>query len=238
MNPTWDETIARGLADMLEQTPSDPPPIAAFDWDETCIRGDISESWLTFLDEADPGRLAAYEAGCATDRRAAYEQLAIDLVRGRDEIEVRRAVDDTFRRAVREGRIAPRPPIRELMAAMVGRGWDVWVVTASPTPVVQTLAADYGVAPDHVLGMTSPRGENGRYLPSLTAPVTYREGKLAALLEKTRRPPTFAAGDSEGDLWLLEAARYALVIDRGPRSDPELIRKATAAGWWVQRGWG
>ncbi len=251
MSPTWDADIAHGLAAMLESHPvtregaygaredvdAALPPVAAFDWDETCIRGDISETWLTFLDEVDPGVLAAYEADCLVDRRRAYEQLAIDLVHGRTEEDVRDAVEAAFRRGIDEGRIAVRPAIRELVAAMTQRGWEVWIVTASPTPVVQTVAAGYGIAPDRVLGMTSPRGHDGRFLPSLVPPVTYREGKLDAFLEKTGRPPTFAAGDSEGDLWLLQAARYALVIDRGPRADAGLLRQAGASGWWVQRGW-
>lgn len=235
--PAWAPEIAAGLEEMLARTPSEPQPIAAFDWDETCIRGDISETWLTFLDEAEPGRLAAYEAGCHADRRAAYEQLAIDLVHGRREVEVRSAVDQAFRRAVVEGRIAVRPAIRALMGEMRRRGWDVWVVTASPTPVVQPLAMTYGIGPDRVLGMTSPKGGDDRYLPSLVHPIPYREGKLAAILEKTGRPPTFAAGDSDGDLWLLRAARYALVIDRGPRTDAGLRQQAAESAWWVQRGW-
>jgi HAD superfamily phosphoserine phosphatase-like hydrolase len=234
----WDPAIAAGLERMLETTPADPPPVAAFDWDETCIRGDISETWLTYLDEAEPGRLAAYEAAVAADKRAAYERLAIELVQGRHEVEVRRAVDDAFRRAVTEGRIGMRPAIRDLIWAMHRHGWQVWVVTASPTPVVQTVAQHYGIHPDHVIGMSSPPGEDGRYRPSLVAPVPFREGKLAALLARTGREPTFAAGDSDGDLWMLRAARHALLIDRGERTDPAVRAAATEAGWWVQRGWG
>jgi phosphoserine phosphatase len=233
----FDPTIAAALGRMLDDTPPAPTPIAAFDWDETCIRGDISETWLTYLDEQDPGRLAAYEAGCRSDRRAAYEKLAIDLVHGHDDVSVRAAVEASFRRAIREGRIGERPAIRELMAAMASRGWEVWVVTASPTPVVQAVAVGYGVPAERVIGMTSPRGEDGRYRPSLVPPIPYREGKLEALLARTGRPPTFAAGDSEGDLWLLEAAVHALVIDRGDRTDPRLRARAREAGWWVQRGW-
>lgn len=231
----WAPDIRAGLEAMLAD---EPPGIAAFDWDETCIRGDISETWLAELEAAEPtGRVHAYEAGCLADKRAAYIQLAIDLVRDRTEGEVRAAVLATAERAVRDGRIAYRPEIRELVWALHRHGWAVWVVTASPTAVVQPLAETYGVHPHRVLGMQSPLSPDGRYLPHLVEPATFREGKLSTLTVHAGGPPTFAAGDSEGDLWMLSAARYRLLVDRGPRGDPALRARATAEGWWIQHGW-
>ncbi len=231
----WDPAIRAGLEAMLA---SEAPGIAAFDWDETCIRGDISETWLAELEAAQPtGRVDAYEAGCAADKRAAYIQLAIDLVHDRTEREVRAAVLDVAERAVRDGRIAFRPEIRELIWALQRHGWAVWVVTASPTAVVQPLAETYGIHPHRVLGMQSPLSADGRYLPHLNEPATFREGKRSALTDHAGGAPTFAAGDSEGDLWMLSAARYRLLVDRGPRGDPALRARATAEGWWIQHGW-
>jgi phosphoserine phosphatase len=67
--------------------------------------------------------------------------------------------------------------------------------------------------------------------------VTYREGKLEAVMAWIGRAPTFAAGDSEGDQWLLRAARHALLVDRGAHGDPALRALAREEGWWVQTGW-
>ncbi len=235
---TWEASIAIGLDDMLAKTAAGTAPIAAFDFDETCIHGDISETWLTYLDELEPGRMAEYRAGCKADRAAAYQKLAIELVRGLTRTEVATLVEAAFRRGIAEGRIALRPSIHQLVASMKHHGWEVWVVTASPTPVVQTVAVNYGIDPERVIGMTSPLGADHRYLPELLQPTTFREGKLDALLARTGRAPTFAAGDTDGDLWLLNAAQYALLIDHGERTDPALRERARQAGWWIQRGWG
>ncbi len=236
----WDPEIAAGLAAMIADVaanPEDRPPLAVFDWDETCIRGDISETWLTYLDEFVPGMLEDYELGCRVDKRVAYEKLAIDLCKGRTEREIRTDVLAALARAQRDGRIALRQDVRDLFWQLHRRGWEVWIVTASTTPVVQPLAEMYGIHPHRVLGMQCPLGPDGRFLPRLLDPIPYRDGKIAAVRRWIGCDPTLAAGDSDGDLWLLRAARYRILVDRGERGDPALRALAQSEGWWIQRGW-
>ena len=235
----WDPAIATAIAQMIAEVPQTgaPAPIAVFDWDETSIRGDISETSLHYLDEAKPGIMKAYEAACQADRRLAYEQLSMDLCAGQTETQVRATVLSVLDRAVRDGLIALRSEIRDLIWRLHRHGWEVWVVTASATPIVTPLAEMYGIHPHRVLGMQCPIGPDGRYLRQLLEPIPYREGKAAAVQHWIGRAPTFAAGDSEGDLWLLRSARYRLLVDRGERGDPTLRAAAHSEGWWVQRGW-
>ena len=65
------------------------PGTAVFDFDDTCIRGDISETLLALLaEERGEDLVAAYEARCRVDLRAAYVELVHTLVAGRTEREI------------------------------------------------------------------------------------------------------------------------------------------------------
>ena len=237
-SPDLRAALVRMLAEHGRHAPGYTPasaPVAAFDWDETCIRGDISETWLTYLAEASGEPLVeAYEEGCRRDKRAAYVRLAEDLVVGRTEHEVRVAVRAAFERGLREGRLAVREAMRELIWALQRSGWCVVVVTASPTAVVRAVAQTYGIAASHVFGMDASVGSDGRYARPILEPVLFRDGKLEVLLRAVGKPPTFAAGDSDGDLRMLRSARHALWVDRGIIA---LTEEASRAGWWVRAAW-
>jgi phosphoserine phosphatase len=236
-HPAWPEPIARGLSEMIarhgvDADDYDPlaPPIAAFDFDDTCIRGDISHETLHLLDHDDPaGRVAHYEAACAADLYAAYRELVHTLVAGRTVEQVRELAERALQRGQQAGTLALRDEMHELVSALQAHGWWVRVVTASPTTLVQPLAGRYGIPPEHVLGMTS-RQERGRFLAELLEPVPIAAGKVDVLLAHTQRPPTFMAGDSRSDEPLMRASRYALLRhhdDTGLRDD------ALRLGWWV-----
>ncbi|MEQ1504310.1 MAG: HAD-IB family phosphatase, partial [Myxococcota bacterium] len=216
-----------GVRDALEAMVRAGPGLAALDFDKTCLTGDVSETLLARLAAASGRDLVGeYEAACAVDLRAAYVDLVPTLIAGRTEAEIRALALATFRSGM-----AVREPIRELVWAMHRGGWEVWVVTASAEVVVQPVAEQLGIHPHRVLGMRSPVGPDGRFVPVVTEPITYREGKLAAIRAATGADPTFAAGDSRSDAPMMAAARYALLLDHG---DPALRDEAAARGWWVE----
>ena len=95
------------------------------------------------------------------------------------------------------------------------------------------LAARIGVDTTRVVGMEPVTGEDGRFVEALHEPVTWREGKVQCLHARAGTLPTLAMGDSEGDIRMLESARYAIWIDRG---DPQL-RRAARTTWWRQECW-
>ncbi len=232
----WPAHVRDGLRHMVATTPVDgQAPIAALDFDETCIRGDISHALLDDLDARRGGGLvSAYQAACRVDRADAYARLVELLIGGQDEPAVRAWTQAVLTQALASGTIALRAPMRELVYWLQRAGWDVWVVTASPQVVVQTVAQAYGVPADRVVGMRTEIGEDGIYKPQLIPPATYRQGKPDALLTRAGRAPTFAAGDSETDTELLLAARYGLIVDRG---DQSLRALAAERGYWVVGGW-
>jgi phosphoglycolate phosphatase-like HAD superfamily hydrolase len=128
-------------------------------------------------------------------------------------------------------------PQRELIAALRSRGYDVWVITASPQNVIEALAPRVGVDPSHVIGIRSliangklsARLEGcGPVADGVDALIPYVEGKRCwvnkvVYSDRTphaieRRPDgtrqVFAAGDSDSDAEFVRDATFKLVIDR------------------------
>lgn len=232
----WASPVLAGLRRMLaEVRPTHGiAPVAAFDFDDTCLAGDISHAVLEDLDEEAPGLVDAYVADCAVDLRSAYVRLVGTLVGGRKLDEVRALTRRALERRLADGRLALVPEMQELIGALGDHGWEVWIVTASPEPLVQELATAYGLAAERVIGMRSPVGADGCFTLEVLEPITYKEGKLQALRQITGRDPVFAAGDSGSDRDLLGAARFGLLIDRG---DEDLRAEAARQGWWIQSRW-
>lgn len=126
----------------------------------------------------------------------------------------------------------------DLIRALQSRGYDVWVITASPQDVVAALAPLVGISPTRVIGIRSLTDRAGRLTPSFegcgpvaageSSMITYIEGKRCWVNQIVygdrspraieRRPATsrqlFAAGDSDTDIEFLRDARYKLVINR------------------------
>ncbi|HHO50384.1 MAG TPA: hypothetical protein ENK18_05800, partial [Deltaproteobacteria bacterium] len=230
-SPGWGAQLRVALQELVTaRAPS--PPLAAFDFDETCIFGDISETMLALI-AGDTGAdlVEPYLRAVARDPLSAYLDLVDTLIAGRTEPQVRQLALRTLDQGRRSGRIVLREAMRELIWAMHRHGWEVWIVTASPEAVVQPIAERFGVHPHRVLGMRCGKDTQGRYAPGVLEPYTYRQGKLDALHAATGRDPVFAAGDSRTDEALLRAARHALLIDRG---DATLRTEAEAGGWWIQ----
>lgn len=131
---------------------------------------------------------------------------------------------------------------RDLIEAMKENGFEVWVVSASPQPAVEVVAAHLGVAAHQVIGIRNvfvdgrarPVFEGCGPVPDgLDTLMTYDEGKRCwinkrvfglpaeAQLRRAVDPasrPLFAAGDSDTDVAMLQdAVGLKLVIRRNKR---------------------
>lgn len=232
-SPGWPDEVRAGLEELIA-SPGEPRPVAVLDWDETAIRGDISETLLALVAERTGAPLVEeYEEECRRDLLQGYVRLVDTLCAGRREADVRADARFALAEGGRRGRVAIREAVRELVWALHRHGWEVWVVTASAEVLVQAVAEQYGIHPHRVLGMRLAVGDDGAYVPGVLPPVTWREGKLDALRLAIGRDPTLMLGDSQGDLPLLRAARRRLVLDKG---DERLREEARANGWWLAAG--
>lgn len=130
------------------------------------------------------------------------------------------------------------PQMKSLIAAAQSRGYDVWLITASPQDLVAALSPMVGVPADHVIGIRSLTDASGKLTygfegcgpvaDGADALIPYVDGKRcwvnkavfgdtsAAAID--RRPDgsrqIFAAGDSSSDVEFLRDATYKLVLNR------------------------
>ncbi|MFC9758190.1 haloacid dehalogenase-like hydrolase [Streptomyces sp. NPDC056921] len=127
---------------------------------------------------------------------------------------------------------------RDLIRTLRRAGFDVWIVSASPQPVVDVWARGVDVAPGNVIGIRSTT-ERGRYTSRLSAcgtarpgddsQITYIDGKrcwinkeifgvrgaAASRVQDPSMRPVFAAGDSDTDVSMLrDATGLRLALNR------------------------
>jgi phosphoserine phosphatase len=126
---------------------------------------------------------------------------------------------------------------KDLIHAAQTRGYDVWIITASPQDVIGTAAQMVGVPFDHVIGIRSMVDGAGKLTYSFEGcgdvpdnqqdVIPYIQGKRCFVNKIAfrdtatpwiRRPDgqrqIFASGDSDSDVEFLRDARYKLAINR------------------------
>lgn len=193
-------------------------PVAAFDADGTLWATDLGEAYFkyqisknllpdVFKNYPDPWRHYRdwKESG---DPRPAYLWLA-QIHQGHPLSKVRDWAEENVR-AMEPLPIFPEQ--KKLIRYFLDQGVSVYVVTASVAWAVEPGAARLGVPQHQVLGVrTSTPGDI--VTSTQDGPITYREGKLKALLEATGGvSPFFASGNTMGDFSLLEGAGLKLAV--------------------------
>ena len=110
---------------------------------------------------------------------------------------------------------------KNLMKYLKTKEVKIFVVTASMQWLVEEAVKQNQLPVDKVLGVQSKiKGEI--LTEDLILPVTYGEGKKQALLKETNnKKPLFAAGNSPGDLFLLEMASLSLVVNSASPQNKE-----------------
>ena len=206
--------------------------LAVFDADGTLWREDVGEAflrhlvslgWVRLPDGSDP--YEAYEREVDRDRAAGYAYAA-KLQAG---LEVERVQAEAARFAgswVPPRRVADAQRLRELCekAELVPL-----VVSASALPIVLAAGPLAGFAPERCRGI-EVRIRAGKFTSEVVEPVTYAEGKIAAV--RSAGLIVLACGDSyTGDLAMLQAAQVAVVV--APTEGSPLSAEARRRSWFV-----
>lgn len=118
-------------------------------------------------------------------------------------------------------------------------GADIYVVTASIKWAVEPAAESLGISRDHVIGVQTAVVD-GVVTDKQEGAITWREGKVVGLLETTRRRrPFLCAGNTMGDLPLLDCATHFRVVnaaagpgDTNRESEQKLVEIAKKRGWF------
>ncbi len=97
--------------------------------------------------------------------------------------------------------------LAEALQEASDRGVQVWIVSASPRPVVQWAAALHGFSPDRVIGIEVKEGV-------VVEPAPVGLGKVAAWRRRGLAKPDIALGDSRWDGPLLASAKVGFLLQK------------------------
>lgn len=218
-------------------------PVAAFDADGTLWDTDLGEAFFDYLIDhklvslpVDPW--THYEDMKKVNKPAAYLWLA-QICQGKtlDQIQ------QWAQQGVEE--MKPLPifePQKKLIEYFLSEGVKVYIVTASVKWAVEPGALRLGLTYDDVIGIET-HVQNGIITDQQKGDITYREGKVKALLNKNgNQIPFFASGNTEGDEALLASATHlSLAVsatrrdDRLFRTEASLLKLADKKGWLTHR---
>jgi HAD superfamily phosphoserine phosphatase-like hydrolase len=221
------------------------PLVAAFDADGTLWDTDLGENFFQFqIDNKqvplpeDPWKHYLDMKKINGDPRDAYIWLAqinkdIALV----------TVQEWAQKAFDS--IRPSPLFDEqkkLISLLKSHDVKVYIVTASIKWAVEPGARAMGLTADDVIGVET-EVKNGLITDVKVLPITYRQGKVDALVHKTNGvKPFLSSGNTIGDYELLQTATHIrLAVSAASRDDKlfkaesELQAKAAEHKWWGHR---
>ncbi len=221
--------------------------IAAFDADGTLWDTDLGEMFFSYQIKncglknlpSDPWN--HYHTWKETDPRGAYLWLA-QINAGRSLQQVRDWSLACFNENRKEIPIFPAQ--KKLVSRLQEKGFEVFVVTASIKWAVEPAALHlYGIDYDHVIGIETAVDSTGIVTTDLKGVITWREGKVEGLLEKTKgQKPVLCSGNTTGDLFLLESGeKIQLAVRAAPRgselfeTEEHLYQEARRRNWLTHR---
>ena len=237
----WDQV--NKTLDLVQK--SNPSPIAAFDADGTLWDVDLGENFFQYqidnqLVPLPPNPWDHYleMKKINNDPRAAYLWLA-QICKGVSIEQVRAWSRTAFQK------IKPDPIFdqqQKLIELFLSRKVRVFIVTASIKWAVEPGAEYLGLSADQVLGIETEI-KNNYVTEKQSGVITYKEGKVEALLQKSGGEKAFfCSGNTEGDLALLESAtNLRLVVSAASRDDhnfkteSKMLNLAEAKGWLSHR---
>jgi phosphoserine phosphatase len=217
--------------------------VAAFDADGTLWNTDLGEALFSFQIKhslvplpKDPWK-HYHDLKENVSKRAAYLWLA-QINKGVAIAQVR----EWATKAVAE--VSPVPVFDEqlkIIRALHELNVEIYVVTASIQWAVAPAAHLFGLNEDQVLGIET-EVVDGLVTEKQKGLLTFREGKIQALLARTDGvAPYFAAGNTEGDQFLIEGATALKLVVAAAHegsenfvSERKMVTMAQARGWYVQ----
>lgn len=118
--------------------------------------------------------------------------------------------------------VHPRFPLLDLVHRLQEKGWDAWIVTASPTWAIQECTPELGIQKENVLGMNltleTKNGSSSAYprtSPKIIEPYPYGEGKVSAIQKFIQKEYDLAFGDTINDIPMLaKASQKGILFDR------------------------
>lgn len=117
-----------------------------------------------------------------------------------------------------------RSDLIQLLDKLISAGGNVWIVSASPQPIVEIFGNSIGVSPEKVLAVRVEKGE--------VVLCPYGPGKVEALHKHGVEKPLIVFGNSRGDIDILEISKTPFVMDS---SEEMLLEIAQERSWSIYR---
>lgn len=229
---------------ILELKNAQKPLIAAFDADGTLWDIDLGENFFQYqIDHKQvplpPNAFEHYVEmkKINNDPRQAYVWLA-QINQGKSLEQVRKWAQDAFES------IKPNPIFAEqqrLIDLLKNHGAKIYIITASVKWAVEPGAKAIGLGAENVIGVETVV-KDGIVTDTPVLPITYRTGKVEALLAQIKQNPFFASGNTMGDFELLQCATHLRLAvsaasrdDRLFRTEQELANAAKNLNWMSHR---
>jgi len=215
-------------------------PIAAFDADGTLWPTDMGEIFFRYqiknnLIDLPPKPWEHYINLHSEKPKDAYLWLA-QINKGRNISKVREwaqaAVDEKKNFEIFDEQ-------KQIIDLFHENNIPVYIVTASVKWAVEPAAKKFNIPFENVVGIVT-KVENDMVTDIQGGPITYREGKVNALLEHTNNiKPFFASGNTMGDISLVECAtHHSLTIRSADKqnsnwgSEESLNKISTEKNWF------
>lgn len=213
------ESLYKKIDAALKQ--SEGPLYAAFDADGTIWEFDMGDEFFYY--QIDNCNLALpenpkhyYKSLKQKNPPEAYLWLA-QINEGRSLEQVRTWATECFNSL----EVPFFPAQKELISYLKANKVEVYIVTASIKWAVEPGARALGLSDDNVIGV-STKIENGIITNTQDGPITYKEGKALALLQKTKGiKPILCSGNTMGDKNLLAAASNISLAVNSAAKDTE-----------------
>lgn len=168
-----------------------------------------------------------------------YVQDRINFLSGMTKEEVMRIGEDCFHEKYQQKMY---PQMRELLANLKEYGFEIWILSASPELLYQGFVRkELGIPVDRILGVKSVV-RNDTVTNTMVLPVPQDDGKADAIQTFIKARPLFAAGNSRGDMEMMnESVGMKLIVN----PDDQKVEKGheagdmngyTVKGYWEKNG--
>jgi len=237
----FDPKFFNSLCDSIKKALDDGAnPIASFDADGTLWSGDAGLDFYKYqiennlLSGLPDNPWDAYIKYVTEKEDEALLWLA-QINKGQTLTQVRQWAEDYINKKTNLGYFSG---VKKLITFLKDHGVDVYVVTASIKWSVEPAAIKHGIQPENVLGIQTKVIDN-IITDVQDGPVTWHEGKVTKLLEVTNgQKPFLTAGNSKGDLALLESATdIRLVIQSAGKDHFNFETEKQMKALALERSW-
>lgn len=124
----------------------------------------------------------------------------------------------------------PFPEMVSILQLLLDNHWKPYIVTSSPTLIIQPIATLFQIPEDSVLGMNLVI-ELNLTTALIHEPFTYGEGKVRAIEAAIGTGYELAFGDSKNDFPMLKRAKMGVLLHRG---NEELLSESLHADILIQ----